>query len=50
MMECQVTHYSWSSVSLMQTLSPKASDSQSVTSGLSVRKDGLKRAPLPFRP
>ena len=30
------------SVSLMQTLSPKASDWQSVTSGLTVRKDGLK--------
>ena len=35
------------SVSLMQTLSPKASDWQSVTSGLRVRKDGLK-FPSPF--
>lgn len=27
----------------MQTLSPKPSDSQSVSSGLAVRPDGLKR-------
>ena len=33
----------WPLICLMQTLSPKPSDSQSVSSGLAVRPDGLKR-------